>query len=495
MTRALTNARTRTLDIVHTAWAAERCGQFEAGLLEFSDLWAVPDYLPSTEGLPIPLGAEVKLRFASLLGYQGHFKKIKDSQLRARDILTETLSIFEQVQDQEKSAECENHIALTYSRTGEFPEARTWLAAAMERPLPASNIHRLATITFEMLIDASEHQYEGIVRLYNEHEPMIRARADDWIGANFYVNAGVGLLESGRHEEALDAYDLARYRAERSSIWMTLGSIENERALVFKELGRFAKAHMAVDHGVQVYRSIGDMSREGMLLDSKASIFLAEGSFVEALRTIERAIGILKDGENKGFLAEAFATEAKILVWLDNFSGAVTALFEAVQLARTYSGGRFAKSLIGQFEDTVKEKNNVKPTDKSRPHGLEIGELELVLPPSLAGYERFRGIWINNDHLECVGLMRGTLAIAADAPIKRGDMAALRELDSGEIVCGFYDSEFGVVCLEGCDSVPQLFDEGTVDLIGKIIGKAGNPNEHGKRVVTPIGTRTTLSEI
>jgi tetratricopeptide (TPR) repeat protein len=494
MNRALPNAHTRALDIAQAAWAAERCGQFEAGLLEYSDQWALPDYLPSTEGLTSSLGAELKLRFASLLGYQGHFKKIKDSQLRARDILTGTLSVFEELGNAEKSAECENHIALTYSRTGEFAEARAWLTAAMGRPLPSNNIHRLATITYEMLIDIAEHQYDGIIRLYSKHESTVRAWADDWIGANFYINAGVGLLESGSHDDALDAYELARYRAERSSIWTTLGSIENERAIVFRGLGRFAKAHRAVDHGAQVYRSIGDMSREGMLLDTKASIFLAEGSYVEALRTVERAIGILKDGENKSFLAEAFATEAKILVWLDNFSAAVTALFEAVQLARTYSGNRFAKSLISQFEETVKEKNGAVRPGRSRPLGLEWGELELVLPPSLAGHERFRGIWINNDHLEFVGLKRESLAIAADIPVKRGDLAALCEIDSGEIFCGFYDSEFGVVCLEGCDSVPQLFDEGSVKLIGKIIGKAGSPDEHGKRVVSPIGNRNSLSE-
>ena len=201
----------------------------------------------------------------------------------------------------------------------------------------------------------------------------------------------------------------------------------------------------------------------------------------------------MKDSENKGFLAEAYATEAKILVWLDNFSGGVAALFEAVQLAQTYSSREFARTLISQFEESLKKKNEGSSPGTNRANGLEEGELALVLPPSLASHEHYRGIRVNNDHLRCVGVEPGSLVIAVPAPIGRGDLVAVREIESGEISCGFYDLDFGVLCLETCDSEPRLFDRDEVTIIGKIVGIAGEPNEKGARKVSPIAERPPTS--
>ena len=404
MATTLTPAQIRAAATVRDAWNAERRGAYDVGLLCFSENWADPEYLPDTEGLSERLAAELCLRFASLLGYQGHLRKIRDSQIRARDILTASLEIFNQVGDAEKAAECENHIALSYSRTGEYPEARSWLDAASARDLEPASIHRLATLAYGMLIDSSEMKFDSVLDTFRLYEDHFAEFADDWIGTAFYVNAGVAVGELGNPEEAIRCFGIAEARAERSSIKISLATIQNELAHVYMTLGRYEKAHQSVDKGIELYREIGDESREGMLLDTKATIYLEQGSFNAALKTIEGAIKVLRDGENKGFLAEAYATEAKVLVWLDDFSGGISALFEAVQLAQTYSGREFARTLISQFETSLKKKNEGSSPGANRANGLEEGELALVLPPALATYDRYQGIRVNNDHLRCVGV-------------------------------------------------------------------------------------------
>jgi hypothetical protein len=75
-------------------------------------------------------------------------------------------------------------------------------------------------------------------------------------------------------------------------------------------------------------------------------------------------------------------------------------------------------------------------------------------------------------------------------------LVAVSELASGEISCGFFDSDFGVVCLEGCDSEPQLFDQQDVKIIGKIIGVCGTDKDlDGKLIVRPLTPRRESSEI
>jgi tetratricopeptide (TPR) repeat protein len=494
MTPILTSAQARAIATAKAAREAEMRGEYEVGLLLFSDDWADPYFEPDTSQLSDEQVAELRLRFASLLGFQGHLRKIKDSQRRACDILTSTLSMFDRLRIEEKSAECENHIALTYSRTGEYSESRVWLSAALSRDLEPTNIHRLASIMYGMLIDLSEQKFGDALATYEQHEPTFRSSAGDWIGASFYTNAAVALGETGSPEDAIVCFRLAAERAERQMNRPHLASIQNELSHVYMSLGRYERAHAHVDQGIAIYREIGDQSREGMLLDTKAAISLAEGNFGSALKTIEKAISILRDGENKAFLAEAFATEAKILIWLDNISGAILALFEATKLAEMYSGREFSRTLAAQFEAELAKKNGGKQPGDRKSHGLEETGLELILPPQLASYPSYQGIRINNDHLHCVGIMSGSLVIAAEsAVIERGELVAISENASGEISCGFYDLDFGVMCLESCDLEPRLFDPDQVTIIGKVIGIAAEPDSNGLRIVTPILHRPPTS--
>lgn len=465
-------------------------------MLHFSSEWANENYLPETDDLHSLEAAELLLRFGSLLGYHGHFKKIKDSQLRARNILTNVLLVFDELGDEASAAECENHIALTYSRTGEFAEARAWLDAAMGRDIGRTHIHRLASISYKTLIDVGERKYSDILETYREYETIFRRSDDDWISASFYSNVGVGFMECGRPDEAIRCLEEAIYRAKRSSIRTYLASLQNELAHLYSSIGRYGKAHHYVDKGIEIYREIGDESREGMLLDTKAAIFLSEGDLENALKTIDAAIAMLRDGENKAFLAEAFATKAKTLVWLDEFSDAALALSDAIQLAQTYCGREFAKSLAAQFEAAVKEKNAGKAAGNKTANGIEQEQLKLVLPAGMAGHRRYRGIRINNEDLRCVGVDRGDLVIAIEADgLVRGDLVAVKDVASGEISCGFYDLDFGILCLETCDTEPRLFDEDAVQIVGKIVGIAEEPESDGTRRVRPIAKRPSLPEV
>lgn len=485
----------QTKGLIEKLWDHERCGRFESGLLSISEGWAEPCFEPDTKGVPEALALELRLRFASLIGYQGHLKKTKDSQLRARDLLTSLLGRFSELEDHDRSAECENHIALTYWRKGEFAEARTWLDAAMQRPLVYDKLSRLASVMYVMLVNVSEQRYPENVELFERHEESFRKWGDDWITASFYVNAGIGFLEMQNIAEAQRCFELAHYRAERSSIDIYLGSIENELAHVYKQTGSYAKAHLAVDRGIMVFQRLGDLSREGALLDTKAAIYLEEQDLDNALIAAEQAINTLKDGENMGYLADAFLTESRILLWMDNFAGAISALLESVQIARTQAGHEFSKKLIKHFEDELKRKI-AGPVPGKRGNDLETGELSLVLPSSIGELSGYKGIWINNSHLECVGVGKGSLVIAADDRIRRGDLVAVSEIETGEISCGFYDADFGVICLEGCNSEPQLFDESAVRIIGKIVGVAGGKKDReGKLIVTAIASRPSLTEI
>ena len=115
------------------------------------------------------------------------------------------------------------------------------------------------------------------------------------------------------------------------------------------------------------------------------------------------------------------------------------------------------------------------------------GDLEFIMPPGLARYDDYRGIWMTNDYLETIGLGRGTLAIIVKDKVNRGDLAAVTELENENVSCGFYDADFGIVCLETPGGEPQFYDEKNIRVLGKIVGVCRSvKREDGKMAVEPL---------
>ena len=268
---------------------------------------------------------------------------------------------------------------------------------------------------------------------------------------------------------------------------------ENNLAQLYKLESNFAKAHEAIDNATKIFKQIKDRTREGFSLDTKAQIYFAERKYKEALKTSEKAIAILNRSENKAYLVESYMTKAKTLVYLEDIPIAILSLIDAVNIARTNISEETAIGLIKEFEKVRHEKDSPE-TEKDVKEKKDVKEnetisenLELILPPSIAHYTDIRGVWISNNHLEKFGLRKGSLAIVAHKEVKRGDLIALTELASDSIICGFYDTDFGIVCLELANSEIQVFDEKEIEIFGKIIGVCqSEKNSDGKMIVEPV---------
>ncbi len=84
-------------------------------------------------------------------------------------------------------------------------------------------------------------------------------------------------------------------------------------------------------------------------------------------------------------------------------------------------------------------------------------------------------------------MKKGILAVVAGEQVKRGDLAAVCEIETDSVICGFYDSEFGIICLESVGGEPQLFDEEKIRILGKIVGVCSSETStDGKMIVEPI---------
>lgn len=481
-------ARAHT-ELLRELFTLERTGQFDQAMNELRGVWDDTTEGPTVEDLDTRSAAETFLRCGALIGFLGHIRQIPTAQDRSKNLLTWARTQFLEIYDPEKIAECENYLALAYWRTGETNEAESWIGEARSHDLNETSDVRLYSLVITDLVLLSQKKFVDVCSNFKTHKKLFESHADDFLKGSLYNNFGVAAKNIGNVAVALDALEKARdlFYSSENKIQMALA--ENNLSQLYKTERKFASAHASIDRATELFKEIKDRTREGFSLDTKALIYFDEGKFTNALSTVDRAIAILGRSENYGYLTETIATKAKIQLFSDDFSTATLTLLEAVELAKIRIGESAAMNLIRDFEQTLKERNEPKgqsPREMERT-GVASGDLKLILPSSISHYDSYQGVWINNSDLEPHGLSRGSLAVVVPAAVRRGDLVALIEIESDAVSCGFYDADFGIICLEAGGSEPQLFDKSDVKILGKIVGVCSSgKNAHGTMDVLPL---------
>ena len=468
----------------------ERSGQFDLALQELRGIWDDTTEQPNVDNLDTPMTAETYLRCGALIGFLGHVRQIPTAQERSKNLLTEARSIFLEIYDPEKLAECENYLALAYWRTGEIKEAQSWIEEAQSRTLSEQSLVSLYSFVIRDLVLLSQKKYFEVSASFPELERLFEGKADDFLTGSLYNNFGIATKNLGDTAGALDALEKARDCFVASGNKIQIALAENNISQLYEAQRRFSLAHASIDRATQLFNEIKDRTREGFSLDTKALIYFTEGKYAEALETVERAIAILERSENYAYLVETIATKARIQLFSNDFSTATLTLLEAVELAKIRISEETAMRLIREFEQSLQDRNAAKESHHAEDVQSRIAsddDLKLVLPTALAHYDGYQGIWISNSDLEQYGLARGSLAIVVPQNVRRGDLVALVELSSDLVSCGLYDCDFGIVCLEALGSEPQLFDESDVKILGKIVGVCrAEKNPDGTLEVVPL---------
>ncbi|HVE57238.1 MAG TPA: hypothetical protein VNB22_10450 [Pyrinomonadaceae bacterium] len=465
----------------------ERCGKYEEALAELRHIWKDTNDFPDIDAFVPRAAAEIILRCGALIGFLGQNKQIPNSQEKSKNLLTEARNRFLDIYDVEKIAECENYLALAYLRTGEPVEAEIWVEEVFSHSLNETSDTWLYANLTRSLIDFSAGNYGEIVKNLKPLEKHFKKLGNYFLLGSLCTNMALALRNLDKISEALNYYESARYYHQKSRHRIYLGTIENNLAYLYKSECRFNEAHQAIDNGIEIFKKVKDRTREGFSLDTKAQIFCDEGKYAEALKIIEKAVVILGKSENADYLTETCLSKAKILLHLEDFTAAFMCLSDAVQLAKTKISEEKAKNLVKEFEAVLKEKTTPS-LNKTICEKVAGGEkLELILHPTIAHYQEFQGIWIKNSNLENFGLRQGALAVVTKAELKRGDLVAVNEIATDSVICGFYDSDFGLICLERIGAEPKLYNEDEIEILGKIVGVGkSEKNSGGKIVVEPL---------
>ena len=338
----------------------EEAGEFELAEDTLRPFWRGVPNQPVTNGLDPDAKAELLLRTGTITGWIGSAKQIPGAQETAKDLVSESASLFAALGMREKEAEARVDLAICYWREGALDEARVILRHVLDTLAEPTGEQRLRALLNIAIVEKDSLRDRESLRIYREAAPQFDLTSNHALKGKFHnsyatVLKSLGLSEN--REEYLDGalveFTAASFHFEQAGHHRFQARVENNVGFLFASIGRFREAQNHLDRARRLFSKLGDHGAVAYTDDSRAQAFLLEGRPEEAERLARGAVRALKDGGEQMMLAEALTTHGIALARLSQFQLAKTTLDKAVELAQTAGnpdrGGIAAATIIEEL--------------------------------------------------------------------------------------------------------------------------------------------------
>ncbi|HMG72797.1 MAG TPA: response regulator [Pyrinomonadaceae bacterium] len=318
----------------------EQAGDYDAAREAMADLWQGIGARPMVEGLDDETRAQVLLRVGALTGWIGSAGQIEGSQEMAKDLISESLRMFEQLGKRNKVGEARSDLALCYWRAGAYDEARVTLQEALREFNESDVEQRAIALLRRAVVERSSTRFNEALRIYNEAAPLFDEVNDHYLAATFHVGLAnvLNQLSSAEHRKdyvdlALIEYSAASFHFEQAGHTRYQACVEANLGFLFGTLRKFDDAHEHLDRAQVLMTQLKDNVHVAQFDETRARVLLAEGRTLEAERTARSAVRVLEKGDELSLLVEVLTTHGITLAKLGRAPEARTSLERAVKVA------------------------------------------------------------------------------------------------------------------------------------------------------------------
>ncbi len=339
-------------------------GDYEAARGAMGQLWRRIGERPQCDGLGQRAAAEVLLRAGVLSGWIGSASQIEGAQEFAKDLITESAAIFDELKLTEKVAEARVDLAICYWREGAFDEARIVLREVLTLLADRNSEQKLRALLNGAMIEKMATRYSDALRIHTEAAPLFAASSNHLLKGKFH-NQFANILQdlgAAEHREdyfdrALVEYTAATFHFEQAGHKRYCARVENNVGLLLLTAAKFAEAHEHLYHARRLFESLKDKGSVAQVDDTRARAFLGEGRYAEAERIARSAVYTLGKGDEQSLLAEALTTHGMALARMGRRQQARLTLQRAIEVAQQAGdlngAGLAALTLIEELGDDL----------------------------------------------------------------------------------------------------------------------------------------------
>lgn len=354
----------------------ELAWHFEAARDAMGDLWQRVGDRPLLEGLGQETSAEVLLRAGSLTGWIGSSRQIEGAQETAKNLITASITIFDELNQPAKRSEAQIDLAYCYWREGRFDDAKVILQEALARAIDLDPEIRALGILRSGIVEQSMKRLHDALKLYIDNFALFEELESNALKGKFHHEFAIILRDLGGAEQRQDYTDRALIEFSAAGIYFEQAKlsrhqacVENNFGMLYGTMGCFAEAHEHLDRAQALFTRLNDKVHNAQVDESRARVMIAEGDFVKAQKLVSRALRILEDGDEHALLAETLTTQGVVLAALHNYDQAHSALDRAVNLAEhagdPESAGLALLTLVEQLGHRLTNEQLCQALDRS----------------------------------------------------------------------------------------------------------------------------------
>ena len=302
-------------------------------------LWRGVGERPEIEGLHASVAAEVLLCTGVLTSWIGSKHQIESAQETAKNLLTESITLFESLKDQRQVAAARAELAFCYWRDGEINEARTMLTEALQN-LPPAGTTRARSILKLVTIENSAARHVDALKLLTENASLFEKIQNHTVKGDYHNDLAITLEEIAASEKRADYFQRAikeyvaadhHFRLAKNLVFRA--SVKNNVGVLLSSLLRFKEAHKYLDEARRLTISLGDKATTAQIDWTRAEVFIAEGKLKEAEHVARKAATVLQKGGHQCVLPDVLITQGIALARAGNSERAQFIFQKAIEAA------------------------------------------------------------------------------------------------------------------------------------------------------------------
>jgi CheY-like chemotaxis protein len=364
-------------------------GDYEAAREAMGELWQRVGERPLLEGLDEETKGAVLLRAGVLTGWVGSARQINGAQETAKNLISESIAVFEALQEKSRVAEAQIDLAYCYWREGAFDEGRIMLGETLSRLTEDDIELRAKALLRSAIIEETANRHNDALRIHTEAARLFNLIENHLLQGSFHNEFAIVLKNLGAAENredyidrALIEYAAASYHFEQAGHIRYQACVENNLGFLFSTIGKLADAHDHLDRAQMLFTRLKDSVHLAQVDETRARVLLGEGRVLDAEKVSRRAVLTLEKGDEQSLLAEALTTQGTALARLRNFPRAQAMLQRASEIAEqagdSEGAGRAALVMIeevGTYLSNDKLKVAVDRADELLRNTQEISTL------------------------------------------------------------------------------------------------------------------------
>ena len=349
----------------------ENQGDYNEAAEVLSFFWPRIGERPNLEGLERGMAAEVLLRAGVLTGIIGSSRQIADAQEIAKNLISESLTIFQSQRYKNKVAEAQIELALCYWRTGENNEAADLLKLALEQLTTDSELKAKAIIR-RAIVDIDSDRLPEALQSLTDNAALLHKISSYMLKGCYYQALGDVFKDLWQSkvpgdylDRALVEYAAASYHFELADHKRYRASVENNLGLIYFQINRCKEAHEHLDRARRMFASLKDKVLIAQVDETRARVFLKERRYNDAEKVARISVRTLEKSEMQLLLVESLTTHGAALARLGNYGSALSTFLRAIDVSQTIGSANLAAQAALTMIQEMRERLAVQASRES----------------------------------------------------------------------------------------------------------------------------------